>query len=68
MTTEKARQNWIAAYRLFGKNQPEELTAYQEYISVSQGKKSMQSVYNIPKISCGLEAKTLDLFQEAGQQ
>ena len=65
MTTEKARQNWIKAYRTYGKNQPEELAAYAEYVAVSQGRKVQEAV-KIPKYSCGLTQKTLNLFQEVG--
>jgi len=60
---EKARENWKAMYRLFGKKSKEEMEAYQEYIAISQGaSKSKIKPRTVKTVSKVAQTLTLSLF------
>jgi hypothetical protein len=50
MTQEqKARESWKTLYKA-QKGSPEELTAYQQYVSISQGNKPAKKIKTIREI------------------
>ena len=44
---EKARENWKELYRQHGKGSTEEMTAYQEYVRITQGIKPPKKIRTI---------------------
>ncbi|MCE5212626.1 MAG: hypothetical protein LLG40_13870 [Deltaproteobacteria bacterium] len=58
----KARENWKAALLMFGKGSREELDAYRNYISISNGQEKKQRTRRPQTVRKAAQIVTLSLF------